>query len=200
MTRVLSPKTIKRFSGPARARATSGLRSRRPPDGRAALDGAQEALDLVVPTRSALYRWVGSRCWRIRAGGSTAPVLIHQPGPTRWDTAVVGCPDAGCRRLCDQLFRLAELLAARPASLLRRNLNEQAGDNGGPHRRRRSARRGSTVRSCSSPPEGVRPASGCSCHAVGTKMWSPEALMREVWETSWYGSAKTPRHAHLGPA
>ncbi|HON76633.1 MAG: response regulator transcription factor [Candidatus Lutibacillus vidarii] len=187
MTRVLLAEDDPTISDPlARALRREGYEVDVRADGRAALDGAQEAPDLVVLDLGLPYIDGLEVCRRIRAGGSTAPVLILTARADEVDT-VVGL-DAGADDYVTKPFRLAELLA-RVRALLRRNPNEQAGDNevvridaDG----RRAWFNGEELQLTAKEFDLLR----VLVRDQG-KVVSREALMREVWETSWYGSTKT---------
>ena len=187
MTRVLLAEDDPTISDPlARALRREGYEVDVRADGRAALDGAPEAADLVVLDLGLPYIDGLEVCRRIRAGGSTAPVLILTARADEVDT-VVGL-DAGADDYVTKPFRLAELLA-RVRALLRRNPNEQAGDNevvridaDG----RRAWFNGEELQLTAKEFDLLR----VLVRDQG-KVVSREALMREVWETSWYGSTKT---------
>ena len=187
MTRVLLAEDDPTISDPlARALRREGYEVDVRADGRAALDGAQEAPDLVVLDLGLPYIDGLEVCRRIRAGGSTAPVLILTARADEVDT-VVGL-DAGADDYVTKPFRLAELLA-RVRALLRRYPNEQAGDNevvridaDG----RRAWFNGEELQLTAKEFDLLR----VLVRDQG-KVVSREALMREVWETSWYGSTKT---------
>lgn len=187
MTRVLLAEDDPTISDPlARALRREGYEVDVRADGRAALDGAQEAPDLVVLDLGLPYIDGLEVCRRIRAGGSTAPVLILTARADEVDT-VVGL-DAGADDYVTKPFRLAELLA-RVRALLRRNPNEQADDNevvridaDG----RRAWFNGEELQLTAKEFDLLR----VLVRDQG-KVVSREALMREVWETSWYGSTKT---------
>ena len=187
MTRVLLAEDDPTISDPlARALRREGYEVDVRADGQAALEGAQEAPDLVVLDLGLPYVDGLEVCRRIRAGGSTAPVLILTARADEVDT-VVGL-DAGADDYVTKPFRLAELLA-RVRALLRRNPNEQAGDNevvridaDG----RRAWFNGEELQLTAKEFDLLR----VLVRDQG-KVVSREALMREVWETSWYGSTKT---------
>ena len=125
-------------------------------------------------------------CRRIRAEGRTVPVLILTARADEVDT-VVGL-DAGADDYVTKPFRLAELLA-RVRALLRRNPSDAAPSN-------------ELVRI---DPEGRRAwfkdeelqltAKEFDLLRVLVreqgKVVSREQLMREIWETAWFGSTKT---------
>ena len=137
---------------------------------------------------SACRTWTASR-WaaRIRAEGRTVPVLILTARADEVDT-VVGL-DAGADDYVTKPFRLAELLA-RVRALLRRSPAD-------------AARRAT---SCAHRPRGPRARGSRSEELQLTakefdllrvlvreqgKVVTREQLMREVWETAWFGSTKT---------
>ena len=187
MTRVLLAEDDPTISDPlARALRREGYEVDVRADGQAALEGAQEAPDLVVLDLGLPYVDGLEVCRRIRAGGSTAPVLILTARADEVDT-VVGL-DAGADDYVTKPFRLAELLA-RVRALLRRNPNDQAGENevvridaDG----RRAWFQGEEIQLTAKEFDLLR----VLVRDQG-KVVSREALMREVWETSWYGSTKT---------
>ena len=187
MTRVLLAEDDPTISDPlARALRREGYEVDVRADGQAALEGAREAPDLVVLDLGLPYVDGLEVCRRIRAGGSTAPVLILTARADEVDT-VVGL-DAGADDYVTKPFRLAELLA-RVRALLRRNPNEQAGENevvridaDG----RRAWFKGEELQLTAKEFDLLR----VLVRDQG-KVVSREALMREVWETSWYGSTKT---------
>ncbi len=187
MTRVLLAEDDPTISDPlARALRREGYEVDVRADGQAALEGAQEAPDLVVLDLGLPYVDGLEVCRRIRAGGSTAPVLILTARADEVDT-VVGL-DAGADDYVTKPFRLAELLA-RVRALLRRNPNDQAGENevvridaDG----RRAWFQGEELQLTAKEFDLLR----VLVRDQG-KVVSREALMREVWETSWYGSTKT---------
>ena len=126
-------------------------------------------------------------CRRIRADGSDVPVLVLTARADEVDT-VVGL-DAGADDYVTKPFRLAELLA-RVRALLRR---------GRQRRRRRPAPW------CGSTPRPAGPSSTSEELQLTAKEFdllrvlvreqgkvvSREQLMREVWDTAWFGSTKT---------
>ena len=138
-------------------------------------------LDLGLPDMDGL-----EVCRRLRAEGRTVPVLVLTARADEVDT-VVGL-DAGADDYVTKPFRLAELLA-RVRALLRAR------------RRRRRRRRASRADRRRGPPrlvgrggaaahrQGVRPAAGAGARAG--KVVTREQLMREVWDTAWFGSTKT---------
>ena len=118
MTRVLLAEDDPTISDPlARALRREGYEVDVRADGRAALDGAQEAPDLVVLDLGLPYIDGLEVCRRIRAGGSTAPVLILTARADEVDT-VVGL-DAGADDYVTKPFNPRELLA-RIRAVLRR--------------------------------------------------------------------------------
>ncbi len=139
-------------------------------------------LDLGLPTMDGL-----EVCRRLRASGMTAPVLILTARADEVDT-IVGL-DAGADDYVTKPFRLAELLA-RMRALLRRNVADVV-------------------------PQGVQ---GVRIDPDSHRAWlaedelnltakefdllrvllrdagkvvTREQLMREVWDTTWWGSTKT---------
>ena len=187
MTRVLLAEDDPAISEPlARALRREGYEVDVRADGRSALEGANENPDLVVldlglPDIDGL-----EVCRRLRADGRTVPVLILTARADEVDL-VVGL-DAGADDYVTKPFRLAELLA-RVRALMRRH-----------------------------PTEGGAPSSGVRIDPDGRraffdeeelqltakefdllrvlvreqgKVVSREQLMREVWDTVWFGSTKT---------
>jgi DNA-binding response OmpR family regulator len=187
MTRVLLAEDDPAISEPlARALRREGYEVDVRADGRAALEGANENPDLVLLDLGLPYIDGLEVCRRIRADGSTVPVLILTARADEVDL-VVGL-DAGADDYVTKPFRLAELLA-RVRALMRRH----------------SA-------------DGVAPSSGVRIDPDGRraffdeeelqltakefdllrvlvreqgKVVSREQLMREVWDTVWFGSTKT---------
>jgi DNA-binding response OmpR family regulator len=155
-------------------------------DGRSALEAAREdpdllVLDLGLPELDGL-----EVCRRLRAEGHTLPVLVLTARADEVDT-VVGL-DAGADDYVTKPFRLAELLA-RARALLRRGPGEVPASE-------------SLIRI---DPEGHRAflrdeelqltAKEFELLRVlirnEGKVVSREQLMREVWDTAWFGSTKT---------
>ncbi len=156
-------------------------------DGRTALEGARERPDLVVLDLGLPHIDGLEVCRRLRADGRTMPVLILTARADEVDT-VVGL-DAGADDYVTKPFKLAELLA-RVRALLRRTPE-------------------------GSPPLGVE---DVRIDAEGRRAWfrgellqltvkefdllrvlvreqgrvvTREHLMKEVWDTTWFGSTKT---------
>ena len=187
MTRVLLAEDDPAISEPlARALRREGYEVDVRADGRAALEGANENPDLVVLDLGLPYIDGLEVCRRIRADGRTVPVLILTARVDEVDL-VVGL-DAGADDYVTKPFHLAELLA-RVRTLMRRH-----------------------------PTEGGAPSSGVRIDPDGRraffdeeelqltakefdllrvlvreqgKVVSREQLMREVWDTVWFGSTKT---------
>ena len=188
MTRVLLVEDDPGISEPlARALRREGYDVDVREDGRAALEGAREHPDLVVLDLGLPHLDGLEVCRRMRADGRTMPVLILTARADEVDT-VVGL-DAGADDYVTKPFRLAELLA-RVRALLRRT------------------------------PEGVGPSDTEDVRIVaeGRRAWflggdlqltakefdlvrvlvreqgrvvTREQLMKEIWDTTWFGSTKT---------
>ncbi len=187
MTRVLLAEDDPAISEPlARALRREGYEVDVRSDGLTALEAGRDdpdllVLDLGLPELDGL-----EVCRRLRAEGHTIPVLILTARADEVDT-VVGL-DAGADDYVTKPFRLAELLA-RARALLRRGPGEA-----------QSAE--SLVRM---DPEGHRAflrdeelqltAKEFELLRVLVrnegKVVSREQLMREVWDTAWFGSTKT---------
>jgi len=187
MTRVLLAEDDPAISEPlARALRREGYEVDVRADGRAALEGAKNNPDMVVLDLGLPHVDGLEVCRRIRADGSTVPVLILTARADEVDL-VVGL-DAGADDYVTKPFRLAELLA-RVRALMRR----QTIDGGAPS---------SGVRI---DPDGRRAyfdeeelqltAKEFDLLRVLVreqgKVVSREQLMREVWDTVWFGSTKT---------
>jgi DNA-binding response OmpR family regulator len=187
MTRVLLAEDDPAISEPlARALRREGYEVDVRADGRAALEGANGNPDLVVLDLGLPYIDGLEVCRRLRADGRTFPVLILTARVDEVDL-VVGL-DAGADDYVTKPFRLAELLA-RVRALMRR----QTIDGGAPS---------SGVRI---DPDGRRAyfdeeelqltAKEFDLLRVLVreqgKVVSREQLMREVWDTVWFGSTKT---------
>jgi DNA-binding response OmpR family regulator len=185
MTRVLLAEDDPAISEPlARALRREGYEVDVRADGRAALEGVNENPDLVVLDLGLPYIDGLEVCRRIRADNRTVPVLILTARADEVDL-VVGL-DAGADDYVTKPFRLAELLA-RVRALLRRQSTD-AGD--------------AVVRI---DPEGRRAFfNEEALHLTAKefdllrvlvreqgKVVSREQLMREIWDTVWFGSTKT---------
>ena len=138
-------------------------------------------LDLGLPKMDGL-----EVCRRLRQEGSTVPVLVLTARADEVDT-VVGL-DAGADDYVTKPFRLAELLA-RARALLRRGIVENAPtealvriDPEG----RRVFLRGQEVALTGKEFELLK-----VLVANEGKVVSREKLMRDVWDSAWYGSTKT---------
>jgi len=138
-------------------------------------------LDLMLPDVDGL-----EVCRRIRATGKTVPVLILTARADEVDT-VVGL-DAGADDYVTKPFRLAELLA-RVRALLRRNPAETVPssdqlriDPDG----RRAWFKDQEMQLTAKEFDLLR----VLVREQG-KVVSREQLMREIWETAWFGSTKT---------
>ncbi|REF30442.1 response regulator transcription factor [Calidifontibacter indicus] len=186
MTRVLLAEDDAAISEPlARALRREGYDVDIREDGRSALEGGRETpdlliLDLGLPTMDGL-----EVCRTLRSEGYTVPVLILTARADEVDT-VVGL-DAGADDYVTKPFRLAELLA-RARALLRRSPPDLV----------------------SAPlvridPEARRAFFGAEELQLTAKEFdllrvlvreqgkvvAREQLMREVWDTAWFGSTKT---------
>jgi DNA-binding response OmpR family regulator len=155
-------------------------------DGRAALDGAAENPDLVILDLGLPLIDGLEVCRRIRADGRTVPVLILTARADEVDT-VVGL-DAGADDYVTKPFRLAELLA-RVRALMRRTPT----DVGPSHELVRIDPEGR--RAWFKEEELQLTAKEFDLLRVLVreqgKVVSREQLMREIWETAWFGSTKT---------
>ena len=188
MTRVLLAEDDEAISVPlARALRREGYDVEVCADGELALDAATTGavdvavLDLGLPGMDGL-----EVCRRFRADGQTIPVLILTARADEVDT-VVGL-DAGADDYVTKPFRLAELLA-RVRALLRRQGNDPPG---GPHGVRVDV---DSHRAWLGEQELTLTAKEYDLLRVllreAGKVVTRDQLMREVWETSWWGSTKT---------
>lgn len=188
MTRVLLAEDDPAISEPlARALRREGYEVDVCPDGRSALTAAKENPDLVIldlglPVIDGL-----EVCRRLRAEGRTVPVLILTARAEEVDT-VVGL-DAGADDYVTKPFRLAELLA-RVRALLRRSPLEGAASENPQVRIDTEGRRAfygeEEMQLTAKEFDLLR----VLVREQG-KVVSREQLMREVWDTAWYGSTKT---------
>ncbi|MFW5474999.1 response regulator transcription factor [Knoellia sp. CPCC 206450] len=188
MTRVLLAEDDPAISEPlARALRREGYEVEVRNDGREALEAARDNPDLVVldlglPTMDGL-----EVCRRLRGEGYTVPVLVLTARADEVDT-VVGL-DAGADDYVTKPFRLAELLA-RSRALLRRGIPEAPVPGDVDVRVDTESRRvflhGEEIQLTAKEYELLR----VLARNQG-KVISREQLMREVWETAWYGSTKT---------
>ncbi|MCA0321231.1 MAG: response regulator transcription factor [Actinobacteria bacterium] len=188
MTRVLLAEDDSAISEPlARALRREGYEVEVVEDGERALESARQApdlfvLDLGLPTLDGL-----DVCRRIRAEGLTIPVLILTARADEVDT-VVGL-DAGADDYVTKPFRLAELLA-RARALLRRGPGEATASEDAPVRIDPAGHRvfvqGEEIGLTAKEFELLSVLARHEGRVV-----SREQLMREVWDTSWFGSTKT---------
>lgn len=186
MTRVLLAEDDEAIAEPlARALRREGYDVEVRGDGQEALDVALQGVDLVVldlglPTLDGL-----DVCRRLRASGSSVPVLILTARTDEVDT-VVGL-DAGADDYVKKPFRLAELLA-RARALLRRGAPEP--ESAPPllidQESRRVFLRGQEVALT-----GKEYALLSVLYRERGKVVSRDQLMHEIWDTEWYGSTKT---------
>lgn len=186
MTRVLLAEDDAAIAEPlSRALRREGYEVEVADDGERALQLALRGADLLVLDLG-LPRLDGLEvCRRLRAAGATMPVLILTARADEVDT-VVGL-DAGADDYVTKPFRLAELLA-RTRALLRRGSSDSEG-----------------VELLVIDSESRRAYfKGVELHLTGKefsvlavlfrergRVVPREQLMREVWETVWYGSTKT---------
>ena len=187
MTRVLLAEDDPAISEPlARALRREGYDVDVRADGRAALEASAENPDLVVLDLGLPYVDGLEVCRRIRAEGRTVPVLILTARADEVDT-VVGL-DAGADDYVTKPFRLAELLA-RVRALLRRGGIEIAQ---GVHGVRIDV---DSHRAWIDEHELSLTAKEFDLLRVllreSGKVVTREQLMREVWDTAWWGSTKT---------
>ena len=186
MTRVLLAEDDEAIAEPlARALRREGYEVEVRGDGQEALDVALQGVDLVVldlglPTLDGL-----DVCRRLRASGSSVPVLILTARTDEVDT-VVGL-DAGADDYVKKPFRLAELLA-RARALLRRGAPEP--ESAPPllidQESRRVFLHGQEVALT-----GKEYALLSVLYRERGKVVSRDQLMHEIWDTEWYGSTKT---------
>ena len=187
MTKVLLAEDDPAISDPlARALRREGYDVDVCTDGEAALEqGLRQpdllVLDLGLPKLDGL-----EVCRRLRQEGSTVPVLVLTARADEVDT-VVGL-DAGADDYVTKPFRLAELLA-RARALLRRGVTELS-----PpaqlvridHEGRRVFVREEEVQLTGKEYELLK-----LLVANENKVVSREKLMRDIWDSAWYGSTKT---------
>lgn len=186
MTRVLLAEDDSAISEPlARALRREGYDVTVCHDGIEALRVGQSGPDLVVldlglPGMDGL-----EVCRRLRSEGRTAPILMLTARAEEVDT-VVGL-DAGADDYVTKPFRLAELLA-RARALLRRSAGGSGVDDGvriDPGARRAFVGE-SELQLTAKEFDLLRVLVREQGKVVGR-----EQLMREVWETQWFGSTKT---------
>ncbi len=186
MTRVLLAEDDPAISEPlARALRREGYDVQVCADGESALAAAEEdpdllVLDLGLPKMDGL-----EVCRKLRAGGHTLPVLILTARADEVDT-VVGL-DAGADDYVTKPFRLAELLA-RTRALLRRKTTESTTPPGVwiDEEGRRAFFGETELQLTAKEYEVLR----VLVRETG-KVVSREQLMKEIWDTSWFGSTKT---------
>jgi len=187
MTRVLLAEDDPAISEPlARALRREGYDVDVRADGRAALEGVQQNPDLVVLDLGLPYIDGLEVCRRIRAEGRSVPVLILTGRSDEGDL-VVGL-DAGADDYVTKPFRLAELLA-RVRALLRRHPIDPGSsdavvriDSDG----RRAFFNEDELQLTAKEFDLLR----VLVREQG-KVVSREQLMREIWDTVWFGSTKT---------
>lgn len=157
-------------------------------DGRQALESAESTTpDLVILDLGLPYIDGLEVCRRIRQSGITSPVLILTARGDEVDT-VVGL-DAGADDYVTKPFRLAELLA-RVRALLRRGSEGREPSGERPVMIDTNARRaffhGQELQLTAKEFDLLR-----VLMREGGRVVSREDLMREVWDSAWYGSTKT---------
>ena len=187
MTSVLLAEDDTSISDPlARALRREGYLVSVTPDGAQTLDRALAGgidvivLDIGLPELDGL-----EVCRRVRAEGQGVPVLILTARADEVDT-VVGL-DAGADDYVTKPFRLAELLA-RVRALLRRGTSETPVVQG--VRIEPDSRRawlgGTELQLTTKEFDLLR-----VLVREGGKVVTREQIMREVWDTNWWGSTKT---------
>jgi DNA-binding response OmpR family regulator len=190
MTRVLLAEDDETISEPlARALLREGYDVEVAVDGRQALKLAGGIPpDLVILDLGLPYVDGLEVCRRIRQSGLTCPVLILTARGDEVDT-VVGL-DAGADDYVTKPFRLAELLARVRALLRRGSDGREPGSGNRPISIDTNARRaffhGQELQLTAKEFDLLR-----VLMREGGKVVSREELMREVWESTWYGSTKT---------
>jgi DNA-binding response OmpR family regulator len=189
MTRVLLAEDDQAISEPlARALRREGYDVEVREDGPGALESATSGdpvdlvvLDLGLPGMDGL-----EVCRRLRAAGNAVPVLVLTARADEVDT-VVGL-DAGADDYVTKPFRLAELLA-RSRALLRRGTSDGTSGVHGVRIDTESHRAWLDDRELS------LTAKEFDLLRVllreSGKVVTREQLMREVWDTAWWGSTKT---------
>jgi DNA-binding response OmpR family regulator len=187
MTSVLLAEDDTSISEPlARALRREGYRVDVAPDGPGTLDRALGGgvdlivLDIGLPELDGL-----EVCRRIRAEGHGVPVLILTARADEVDT-VVGL-DAGADDYVTKPFRLAELLA-RVRALLRRGTSETPMVQGVriDADSRRAWLHGDELQLTTKEFDLLR-----VLVRDASKVVTREQIMREVWDTNWWGSTKT---------
>jgi DNA-binding response OmpR family regulator len=186
MTSVLLAEDDPAISEPlARALRREGYEVDVASDGPQTLEAAKNGFDLIV-LDIGLPRLDGLEvCRRIRSSGQSVPVLILTARADEVDT-VIGL-DAGADDYVTKPFRLAELLA-RVRALLRRGASETKVVQG--VRVDTDARRawlGNTEIELTSKEFDLLALMVAEAGKVVTR----EQIMRQVWDSKWWGSTKT---------
>lgn len=187
MTKVLLAEDDPAISDPlARALRREGYEVEVCGDGLSALEAAHSVPDLLILDLGLPHLDGLEVCRRLRADGLTLPVLVLTARADEVDT-VVGL-DAGADDYVTKPFRLAELLA-RARALLRRGVTETAASESliriDPDSRRVYLR-GEELQLTGKEFDLLR----VLVRNEG-KVVSRERLMRDVWDTAWFGSTKT---------
>ena len=189
MTRVLLAEDDETISEPlARALRREGYEVDVCGDGRKALQVAgKQTPDLVILDLGLPHVDGLDVCRQLRRDGLTSPVLILTARGDEVDT-VVGL-DAGADDYVTKPFRLAELLA-RVRALLRRGTEEPEDEPERPitidTKARRAFFRSQELQLTAKEFDLLR-----VLMREGGRVVSREDLMREVWDSAWYGSTKT---------
>lgn len=186
MTRVLLAEDDPAISEPlARALRREGYDVDIREDGESALEAARSNPDLLVLDLGLPFIDGLEVCRRLRAEGRVLPVLILTARADEVDT-VVGL-DAGADDYVTKPFRLAEFLA-RVRALLRRGAPEVPQVNGVRiDVESRRAWKGDDELGLTTKEFDLLRALVSSAGKVVTR----DQLMREVWDTNWWGSTKT---------
>lgn len=190
MTRVLLAEDDENISEPlARALRREGYEVDVQGDGLQALESARGTMpDLVVLDLGLPHLDGLEVCRQMRQDGVQSPVLILTARGDEVDT-VVGL-DAGADDYVTKPFRLAELLARVRALLRRGTEGRESGNGDRPVTIDTSARRaffnGQELQLTAKEFDLLR----VLMREEGSVV-SREELMREVWDSAWYGSTKT---------